>query len=230
MHVPARPGRSTRARHTLVRLVLAPLGAAALLAGATACGAEPAAVETVENAPASPYKATTLPAAFRIPDVTMTDMNGRSYALAQKTKGKVTMLFFGFTNCPDICPTTMADAAAALRLLTPAEQAKVQVVFVTADPARDTPAALKDYLGRFNKTFVGLTGPWKTIEQAAGTAKVPVSPAPAHAKGNYQVEHGSNVMTYGPDGAGRLLFRYQFGSADMAKDLRTLLAREKSAL
>ncbi|TDD91001.1 SCO family protein [Actinomadura rubrisoli] len=222
MRVSARPARPPRP-------ALAGLGLAAVLLSAAACGGESAPVTIADTAPASPYKATALPGSYKIPDVTMTDMNGRPYDLPKRTRGKVALLFFGFTNCPDICPTTMADAAGALSLLSPAQRAGVQVVFITADPARDTPRALKDYLGRFDKSFVGLTGPWKSIEKAAGIAKAPVSPAPAHAKGNYQVQHGSNVMAYGPDGSGRLLFRYQFGSADMAKDLKTLLANEKTA-
>ncbi|MUN40045.1 SCO family protein [Actinomadura litoris] len=220
MRVSARPGPGTG---------LAAIGLAAVLLGAAACGGEPAPAAVVDSTPASPYKATMLPASYTLPDVTMTDANGRPYDLPKRTRGKVTLLFFGFANCPDVCPTTMADAAGALRLLTPAERARIQVVFITADPARDTPAALKDYLGRFDPSFVGLTGPWKTIERAAGVAKVPVSPAPKNPKGNYQVQHGSNVMTYGPDGSGRLLFPYQFGSADMAKDLRTLLYKERKA-
>ncbi|MEU9022129.1 SCO family protein [Actinomadura sp. NPDC048394] len=210
------------------RTIAAGAGLAGLL-GAAACGGESAGAKTSDSAPRSPYKATVLPASYTVPDVTMTDMNGRPYDLPKRTKGKVTMLFFGYTNCPDICPTTMADAAGAMSLLSPAQRAKIQVVFITADPARDTPKALKTFLGHFDRSFMGLTGPWKTVEKAAGIAKAPVSPPPKHAKGNYMVQHGSNVMTYGPDGHGRLLFPYKFGSADMANDLKTLLAKENLA-
>jgi len=209
---------------TFARPALAGLGLA-LVAGTAACGsdASPAAVE--QQAPASPYKATMLPAAYKIPDVRLTDGDGKPYDLAERAKGKISLLFFGYTHCPDICPTTMADAAGAMSLLTPAERAKVQVVFVTADPARDTPKALKAFLGKFNPSFIGLTGSMKTIQRAAADAKVSITPPPADARGNYPVSHGSNIMTYGPDGGGRLLFPYQFGSGDMAKDLRTLIAK-----
>uniref|UniRef100_UPI0008314EFC SCO family protein n=1 Tax=Actinomadura kijaniata TaxID=46161 RepID=UPI0008314EFC len=180
-------------------------------------------------APASPYKATRLPASYEIPQVTLTGTDGKPHDLAERARGKVTLLFFGFTHCPDICPTTMADAAGAMSLLSPRERARTQVVFVTADPRRDGPAVLKDFLGRFDRSFVGLTGPMEEIRKAAADAKVPLTPPPADARGNYQVSHGSNVMVYGPDGSGKLMFPYQFGSADMARDLRTLLARENAA-
>ncbi|WP_433326426.1 SCO family protein [Spirillospora sp. CA-294931] len=206
------------------RLTLPALGLAGLLLASAACSDTPEQAAASETRPASPYKATRLPGSYRTPDVTMTAADGRPYDLPARTKGKVTLLFFGFTNCPDVCPTTMADAAGALALLKPAERARVQVVFITADPKRDTPRVLADYLGRFDKSFVGLTGPIKTIMKAAADAKTPITPPGPDAKGNYQVSHGSNVMTYGPDGAGRLMFPYQFGSVDMAKDLRTLLA------
>ncbi|MFI6522846.1 SCO family protein [Spirillospora sp. NPDC050679] len=210
----------------------AALGLAGVLLGAAACGGEPdptakAAEERSETRPASAYKATALPASYKIPDVELTDGDGRPYGLAERAQGKVTLLFFGYTHCPDICPTTMADAAGAMSLLSPAKRDRVRVVFVTADPRRDTPGVLKDFLGRFDGSFVGLTGPMKTIQRAAAEAKVSITPPPADAKGNYPVSHGSNVMAYGPDGTGRLMFPYQFGSAAMAKDLKALLAEEK---
>ncbi|GAA1592852.1 hypothetical protein GCM10009678_88770 [Actinomadura kijaniata] len=212
---------------TSVRSLLAGLGLVGALA-ATACGGQQRpAVEAA--APASPYKATRLPASYKIPQVTLTGTDGKPHALAERARGKVTLLFFGFTHCPDICPTTMADAAGAMSLLSPRERARTQVVFVTADPRRDRPEVLKDFLGRFDTSFVGLTGPTKDIQKAAADAKVSITPPPADARGNYQVSHGSNVMVYGPDGSGKLMFPYQFGSADMARDLRTLLAREDAA-
>ncbi|MGK5552360.1 SCO family protein [Actinomadura kijaniata] len=213
---------------TSVRSLLSGLGLAGALAATAACGGgQRPAVEAA--APASPYKATRLPASYKIPQVTLTGTDGKPHDLAERARGKVTLLFFGFTHCPDICPTTMADAAGAMSLLSPRERARTQVVFVTADPRRDGPAVLKDFLGRFDPSFVGLTGPVKEIRRAAADAKVPITPPPADARGNYQVSHGSNVMVYGPDGSGRLMFPYQFGSADMARDLRTLLAREDAA-
>ncbi|WP_051467046.1 SCO family protein [Actinomadura oligospora] len=209
-----------------MRAIIA-LGLAGVLLGAAACSGTggsqaPAAAERPLSK--GPYKSTPLPASYKIPDVRLTDQNGRPYDLAAQARGKVTMLFFGYTHCPDICPTTMADAAGAMSLLSPAEKARTRVLFVTADPARDKPGTLKDFLGRFDPSFVGLTGPYAEIKKAAADARTSISPPPANAKGNYVVSHGSNVMVYGPDGSGALMFPYQFGSADMAHDLKALLS------
>ncbi|MFC4906429.1 SCO family protein [Actinomadura gamaensis] len=210
------------------------LGLAGVLLGTAACSGSgsghsdaPAAAE--RPAGKSPYKSTRLPAAYKIPDVRLTDQDGRPYDLAARGQGKITMLFFGYTHCPDICPTTMADAAGAMSLLSPAEKARTRVVFVTADPARDKPDVLKEFLGKFDTSFVGLTGPYAEIRKAAADAKTPISPPPAGAKGDYAVQHGSNVMVYGPDGSGALMFPYQFGSAEMAHDLKALMAAAPSA-
>ncbi|MEV4255712.1 SCO family protein [Spirillospora sp. NPDC049652] len=204
------------------------LGLAGVLLGAAACsggsGGSDAPAAAEQAATKGPYKSTPLPASYKIPDVRLTDQDGRPYDLAAQSRGKVTMLFFGYTHCPDICPTTMADAAGAMSLLSPAEKARVRVLFVTADPARDKPEVLKDFLGKFDPSFVGLTGPYAEIKKAAADAKAPISPPPAGAKGNYAVQHGSNVMVYRPDGSGGLMFPYQFGSADMAHDLKALLS------
>src|ERR1700754_1423726 len=142
---------------------LAGLGMAVVLFGTAACSGERT-PQTRSTAPL--YSATRLPPSFRLPDTRLTGMDGRSYDLRKRTAGSVSMLFFGFTHCPDVCPTTMADVAGAMRLLTPAERTKVKVVFISADPARDTPKALKSYLGNFDTSFIGLTGPLKTIHKA----------------------------------------------------------------
>ncbi|MCP2343878.1 SCO family protein, partial [Actinomadura rupiterrae] len=160
------------------------LGLAGVLLGTAACsGASgsdaPAAAE--KPAPQGPYKSTRLPSSYRIPDVVLTDQDGRPYDLAGTGQGKITILFFGYTHCPDICPTTMADAAGAMSLLSPAEKARTRVVFVTADPARDKPKVLKGFLGKFDTSFVGLTGPYDEIKKAAADAKTPISPPPADA-------------------------------------------------
>ncbi|MFC5181011.1 SCO family protein [Actinomadura harenae] len=213
-----------------MRAIIA-LGLAGVLLGTAACsgGGSDAPAASEKSVSKGPYKSTPLPASYKIPGVRLTDQNGRPYDVAGQAGGKVTMLFFGYTHCPDICPTTMADAAGAMSLLSPAEKARTRVLFVTADPARDKPKALKDFLGKFDPSFVGLTGPYAEIKKAADDAKTPITPPPADAKGNYAVQHGSNVMVYGPDGSGALMFPYQFGSADMAHDLKALLAAPASA-
>ena len=116
----------------------------------------------VVEAPEDRYAGLDLAEPYRRPSFTLTDTTGAAYDFKAATAGRPTLLFFGYTNCPDVCPTTMADVAVALRGLDPALAAEVQVVFVTTDPAFDTPEVLGEYLGRFDADlptpFVGLTG------------------------------------------------------------------------
>jgi cytochrome oxidase Cu insertion factor (SCO1/SenC/PrrC family) len=205
---------------------LAGLGMAVMLFGTAACSGAQKPTPAQQAQPASPYQATRLPPSFRLPDTRLTGTDGRPYDLRERTAGKISMLFFGFTHCPDICPTTMADVSGAMRLLTPAERGKVQVIFISADPARDTPRALKAFLGRFDPSFAGLTGPAKKIHKAAADVKISVSDPPARSKGDYVVSHGSQVLVFGPDGVGRLLFSYGTSAGPMARDLKTLIGRE----
>ena len=99
---------------------------------------------------------------YQRPSFTLTDTSGAAYDFATATKGRPTLLFFGYTNCPDVCPTTFADIAVALRKLDPSVASQIQVVFVTTDPARDTPQVIREWLDRFDADlptpFVGLTG------------------------------------------------------------------------
>jgi protein SCO1/2 len=205
---------------------LAGLGMAVMLSGTAACAGAQKPAPAPQTQAASPYQATRLPSSFRIPDTRLTGTDGRPYDLRARTAGRISMLFFGFTHCPDICPTTMADVSGAMKLLTPAERAKIQVVFISVDPARDTPRELKDFLGKFDPSFAGLTGPLEEIHKAAAEAKISVSDPPAHSKGDYVVSHGSQILVFGPDGVGRLLFSYGTAAGPMAHDLKTLIGRE----
>ncbi|MCW2898466.1 MAG: electron transport protein SCO1/SenC [Streptosporangiaceae bacterium] len=202
---------------------LAGLGMAVVLSGTAACSAghRPEAAPTT-----AAYEGTRLPASFRLPDARLTGTDGRPYDLRGRTAGKISMLFFGFTHCPDICPTTMADVSGAMRLLTPAERKQVQVIFISADPARDTPKALKAFLGRFDPSFVGLTGPLKDIHKVAAHAKISLGDPPAHPRGDYVVAHGSQLLTFGPDGGGRLLFSYGTGAGPIARGLKTVIKED----
>ncbi len=154
----------------------------------------------------------------RRPSFTLTDTGGRRFDFAQATAGHATLLFFGYTHCPDVCPTTMADLAAARQVAGPAVAAKVTVVFVTTDPARDTPAALARWLGQFDDRFVGLTGTPAQVAAAQRAVGVPVALAdptgagptgagPTGAGtggagtggGGYLVGHAAQVLGIGPD-------------------------------
>jgi protein SCO1/2 len=175
-------------------------------------GAAPAVVEGPEDR----YAGLDLAEPYRRPSFTLTDTTGAAYDFTAATAGRPTLLFFGYTNCPDICPTTMADVAVALRGLDPAVAAQVQVVFVTTDPAFDTPEVLGEYLGRFDADlpvrFVGLTGDQETIEQAQLSAGVPL----AEDDGRM---HSSLLLLYGTDDEAEVAFDAGNTARDIAADL-----------
>ena len=203
---------------------------ALLVAGAlalTACS-EPAAGEeghdhadapAVVEAPEDRYAGLDLAEPYRRPTFTLTDTSGAAYDFKAATAGRPTLLFFGYTNCPDVCPTTMADVAVALRELDPALAAEVQVVFVTTDPAFDTPEVLREYLDRFDAdlptSFIGLTGDQESIDQAQLSAGVPL----AEDQGRL---HSSLLLLYGDGDEAEVAFDAGNTARDIADDLRAV--------
>ena len=154
-------------------------------------------------------------------DFHLVDFDGKPRSLADY-RGKVVMLFFGYTNCPDECPTTLNKMAQAIDRLGP-DGSRVQGLFATIDPARDTPAVLRRYLSAFNPSFVGLTGDPTTIAATAKDFKLFYELQKPDAHGNYTVDHSSGIFVF--DGAGRLrLFMGANIWVDaMVHDLRLLL-------
>jgi protein SCO1/2 len=167
---------------------------------------------------------------FRSTDVTGADF-GRTLALTghdgkphslEEYRGKLVVLFFGYTHCPDVCPTTLADAAAALKKLGP-DAAKVQVLFVTVDPERDTPQVLAQYVPAFDPSFVGLYGDAQATQRAAKEFRIFYAKNASSTAGAYTVDHSAQVFVFDPQGRLRLLARPERISQDLADDLRTLL-------
>ncbi|MCW2636695.1 MAG: putative Copper chaperone SCO1/SenC [Blastococcus sp.] len=173
----------------------------------------------VVEAPRDRYAGLDLAEPYRRPTFTLTDTTGAQYDFQKATGGRPTLLFFGYTNCPDVCPTTMADVALALRDTDPALAEKVQVVFVTTDPGTDTPAVLGEYLSRFDADlptrFVGLTGSQDSIEQAQLSAGVPL----AEEGGRL---HSSLLLLYGTGDEAQVAFDAGNTSRDIADDLRVV--------
>lgn len=134
------------------------------------------------------------------PDVTFTDMNGEPFPFVEKTKGKLALLFFGYTNCPDVCPVTLSSLARALDQIGSGPGGDPMVLFVGVDVARDTPEQLKTYLGRINPTFLGLTGHEKTVIAEANRQvfNPPIVIEEPDADGEYAVGHASKVFAYSP--------------------------------
>ncbi len=171
--------------------------------------------------PGDEYAGIDLRDPYQRPSFTLTDTSGASYDFASATAGRPTLLFFGYTNCPDVCPSTMADVALALRDVDPALAGQVQVVFVTTDPAADTPEVLGEYLDRFDADlptqFVGLTGAQDVIDQAQLSAGVPL----AEDAGRL---HSSLLLLYGADDQAHVAFDAGNTSRDIAGDLGAVAA------
>lgn len=161
------------------------------------------------------------------PDVALTDTEGEPYSLAADTDKRLTLVFFGYANCPDICQTVMASLAGAMNRLDEQEREAVDVVFVTTDPTRDTPSALRSYLDRYDPAFIGLTGDIESIIAAGEPLAVYVSDGSELPGGGYDLGGHSTQIT-GIDGSGQApVYWSQYTSqAQFAADIRTLLGKE----
>ena len=199
-------------------LALLLLGAGLVACSSTPDGPAFAAAPTAEGT----YRGTALDPARPRPTFSLTDTTGRPYDFARRTRGVPTLLFFGFTHCPDICPTAMADAAAALRAVPTGLRGQVQVVFVTTDPKRDTGPVLAAWLRNFDADlgarFVGLTGTPAQVEAAQVAAKVPV------AEDDGQL-HSAEMLLYGADDYARVAYTSGSNPADISHDLPIVAGR-----
>jgi protein SCO1/2 len=211
----------SRRRPVLAALLLASGLALSACGTATAEGGHdhssgPATVE----GPQDVYAGIDLAEPYRRPSFTLTDTTGAPFDFKAATSGRPTLLFFGYTNCPDVCPTTLADVAVALRGLDPALVEQLQMVFVTTDPAFDTPEVLAEYLGRFDadlpQRFIGLTGDQEAIDQAQLSTGVPL----AEEAGRL---HSSLLLLYGHDDEAHVAFDAGNTSRDIAADLRLVV-------
>ena len=191
----------------LRRQALLSLGSFALLAGCA------------ENKPQ--FKAVDITGADYAKDFALPDVDGRMRSV-HDFAGKVVVVFFGYTQCPDACPTTLAEIAQAKKLLG-AEGAKVQPVLITVDPERDKPEVLKAYVGNFGPDFIALRG---TPEQTAAVAKdfkVYYKKVDSKTPGAYLMDHSAASYVYDTQGRLRLYARYNGGAQALADDIRLLL-------
>ena len=154
--------------------------------------------------------------------LSLTDQNGQLRTLAD-FKGKVTVVFFGFTQCPDVCPTTMAELA-QVKVSLGKDGDRVQGVFVTVDPERDTMEVLKSYMGGFDPSFVALRGSPEEIAATAKEFKVFYAKVPGKTEGSYNVDHTAGSYVFDAQGKVRLFIRYGGGPEALAADLKALLA------
>jgi protein SCO1 len=155
-------------------------------------------------------------------DFALTDHHGKPRTLAD-FKGKAVVVFFGYTHCPDVCPTTMAEMAGVMQELGPLAD-KVQVLFVTVDPERDTVELLSKYVPAFDPRFLGLVGSKEQTEKVAAEFKVFFQKVPGKEPGSYTMDHTAGTYVFDPQGRIRLFIRHGQGAAPIAHDLKLLLS------
>jgi protein SCO1/2 len=165
-----------------------------------------------------------LPQPYRVPHERLVDTSDRPFDLAAEASRPLTLVFFGYSNCPDVCQVVMATIAAALVRLDDQEKAKVQMVFVTTDPARDTPKRLRSYLDRFNPSFEGATGELPTIVRLGRALAIPVEKGHKLASGGYDVTHGTQVLGLVPGARAPFVWTQGTDAGALAEDVRTILA------
>lgn len=155
-------------------------------------------------------------------DFRLNDHTGKVRTLAD-FRGKVVVVFFGYTHCPDVCPTTLAEMASVMKRLGK-DAERVQVLFITLDPARDTPELLAQYVPAFHPTFLGMFGDEATTRGTAQDFKVFYQKQDTGSKVGYTLDHAANTFVYDPAGRLRLLFGFASGADNISHDINELLA------
>ena len=151
----------------------------------------------------------------------LTDQHGKPRSLQDFT-GKVVVVFFGFTQCPDVCPTSMAELAEVKKLLGP-DGDKLQAIFITVDPERDTPEVLKAYMGNFDPTFIALRPTLAELPDFAKSYKVFYKKVEGRTASSYSMDHSAGSYVYDAKGQIRLYNRYGSGAEALASDIKLLM-------
>jgi protein SCO1/2 len=195
---------------------------ASFAAGALAAGLGGVLAACTDNKPQ--FKAVDLTGADYAKDFQLPDQNGQLRTL-KDFRGKLVVMFFGYTQCPDVCPTTLSDLAEAKKLMGP-NGAKVQGLFVTVDPERDTPQVLKGYMANFDPTFLALRGTPEQLAAVAKDYKVYYKRVDGKTPTSYTMDHSAANFVYDTQGRLRLYSRYDAGPQALASDLQLLLKEE----
>ena len=217
---------STSLRYSSIPLAIAALVLAASNALAAApdpkTGPEPSRAERS----VATYRGGLVTPPLPKPQFTLTDTSGAPFDFRAATDGYITLLFFGYTHCPHECPLHMATLAMSLKQIPPDVRSQIRVVFVTADPARDTSTVLRAWLDQFDKRFIGLTGDGSMVKAAQRAAQVPAASKVTLADRSYGVEHASFVLAYTRDDLAHVIYPGGVTPTDWAHDL-TLLVKEE---
>lgn len=166
---------------------------------------------------------------YVVPDVTLTATDGSDFSLTKDTTAPITLVFFGYTHCPDICQIVMADIASAVARLEPEQQDQVDVLLVTSDPARDDAKTLRTYLDRFNPEFEGLTGDLDTIVKAANALGVAIEKGAKMPSGGYEINHGTQIVAIDDHDRSPIVWTEGTAPELLAEDLAALLDETESS-
>jgi len=159
------------------------------------------------------------------PDFSLSRTGGETFRLSEQ-KGKVILLFFGYTSCPDVCPTTMAEMKQALDRLSPKNLENVQVVFVTVDPKRDTPGRIQEYVNHFNSAFIGLSGSEDALAKVWNDYGIFRLEVPGVSAAGYTVDHTARVTMIDQDGNMRVSYGFDTPVDDVVHDLQLILKKK----
>ena len=212
---PVLAGPSARVARRQALAWLSAGGAAVLLAGCDR-------LAPAGHGSASPFKGIDISGAGYARGLTLTDFNGQPRSLTD-FKGKVVMLYFGFVQCPDVCPTALTRAAAVLQQLGP-KAADLQLIFVTVDPERDTPQLLRDYMIAFDPSFLALTGSAEQIAQVAKEFRVYYKKVPTGS--SYTMDHTALSYLFDRQGRIRVVLRHEQTADEYTADIRALMAEK----
>jgi protein SCO1/2 len=168
-------------------------------------------------------RGTAITATYPLPDERFTDTAGKPFVPAGDAKAPVTLVFFGYTHCPDVCNVVLANVASALRRSDDTVRDRTQLLFVTTDPKRDSGEAMRDYLDRFDTSYVGLRSPLATMKAAAASLHIAYGGTSADAGSGYEVEHGTQVTAF-RDGKAAVVWSAETSVADLRADLTRLAA------
>ncbi len=232
---------------------------AVLLLASSGCGAAPgdsdASADGVESGPAARaqvtgYRGVVLPQPIPKADFTLLDTQGEPFAFREETDGYVTLLFFGYTHCPDVCPVHLANLGAVLRNLDHQTRSRVRVVFVSTDPDRDTPERIREWLDAFDSRFIGLRGDLEEVNRIQARFGLPPASRPAEPRArsaaldsaidsvpdpqvrsggaageeeDYIVGHATQILAFTPDGFAHVVYPFGTRQVDWAHDLPRLV-------
>ena len=216
--------RTSRATAAVRLLVLA-----LLLVWTAGCTAptKPDVVVRKDADPSGYVGGSSLPQPYTMPDKTLTDTAGNDYNLLTSPSKPVTLMFFGYTHCPDVCIGVLSEVATALSRMPAATRDQVQMIFVTTDPARDNGKTIAAYLNRFDPSFIGLTGNLSTIKFVANRVGVDIEGMNKLPSGGYEVGHSAQVIGFDKQHKGVVLWTPSTPIGDLTKDFELLVTKQQ---